>query len=73
MRSPDAVPSGPQADYMFEFESFDDGRGGSVSFGLYGGDYQVEFYCQSLKGPEQENCISKEKAENFVRELMEEG
>jgi hypothetical protein len=67
------VVSSPHGDYNLAFEEFDDGRGGSISFGRYGADYQIEFYCQGLKGPGQENCITKDKAEAFVATMLEAG
>jgi len=63
----------PHEDYRHDFEAFDDGGGGSISFGRNEADYHVEFYCLGLREPEQENCIDKLRAEDFVTSMLEEG
>lgn len=57
-------------DYMMPYEDFDDGRGGSLSFGFHGGDYQVELYCLAEAPDPEANCLVAEDVEAFVLGLM---
>jgi hypothetical protein len=57
-------------DYMRDYEDFDDGRGGSISFGYGSCDYQVEFYCKSFSASAEVNCIEAIEASEFVVDLV---
>lgn len=50
------------------FEEADDGRGGSLSFGRYGVDYHIEFYCHKEAG----GCIDKAAADAFLADMFAE-
>lgn len=60
----------PEDDYMMPYEDFDDGRGGSLSFGFRGADYQVELYCLAENPDPETNCLDHEQVEGFVNSLM---
>lgn len=66
--SPD--PGDGDDDYMMPYEDFDDGRGGSLSFGFRGGDYQVELYCLAEAPDPEANCLVAEEVKAFVYSLM---
>jgi hypothetical protein len=55
--------------YDKRFEEADDGQGGMISFGRYGADYHVEFYCHRR---DEKNCIDENKALAFLA-LLEGG
>ena len=55
-------------DYAMNFEEADDGRGGSLSFGRYGVDYHIEFYCHD----ETEGCINAGSAGAFLADMFAE-
>lgn len=55
-------------DYVMGFEEADDGRGGSLSFGRYGVDYHIEFYCHD----ETESCINAGSAGAFLADMFAE-
>lgn len=57
-------------DYMMAYEDFDDGRGGSLSFGFRGADYQVELYCLAESPDPRTNCLDAATLEDFARNLM---
>lgn len=57
-------------DYMMPYEDFDDGRGGSLSFGFRGADYQVELYCLAEDPDPEANCLDPAAVEGFVYGLM---
>lgn len=57
-------------DYLHDFEAFSEERGGSVSFGFAGCDYQVEFYCPASDDPDEEACMTPSEAEIFVLDLF---
>ncbi len=61
---------GEDGDYMMPYEDFDDGRGGSLSFGFRGADYQVELYCLAENPDPEANCLEAGEVEGFVRSLM---
>lgn len=57
--------------YMQPFEEIGEGRGGSLSFGRYGVDYHIEFYCHPV-GPDPEagaNCVDETRARAMVAEM----
>lgn len=63
------VMSAPiRRDYVMGFEEADDGRGGSLSFGRYGVDYHIEFYCHD----ETESCINAGSAGAFLADMFAE-
>lgn len=66
----DADPGHEDDEYMMPYEDFDDGRGGSLSFGFRGGDYQVELYCLAEAPDPEANCLVAEEVEAFVYSLM---
>lgn len=53
-------------DYAMAFEEADDGRGGSLSFGRYGVDYHIEFYCHD----DAEGCIDTAEADAFLTAMF---
>lgn len=55
-----------RADYTMSFEDGDDGRGGSISFGRYGVDYHIEFFCHGTA----EACIDEKAARTFLKEVF---
>lgn len=58
-------------DYVRPYEEFDDGRGGTISFGYHGYDYQVEFYCRDMSAPAtRPTCIDAGAARAFVQDLL---
>ncbi len=59
------------ATYVKPYEEFDDGRGGTISFGYANFDYAVEFYCRDMTAPGvRPTCIDAEKARDFIGELL---
>jgi hypothetical protein len=58
------------SNYSHGFREFPDRRGGKYSFGWSGSDYQVEFHCHGLDQPGHGNCMTPEKAEGFVKEML---
>lgn len=55
-----------RTDYTMSFEDGDDGRGGSLSFGRYGVDYHIEFFCHGAA----EACINEKAAGVFLAEMF---
>lgn len=55
-----------RADYTMSFEDGEDGRSGSLSFGRYGVDYHIEFFCRGGA----ENCIDGAGASAFLAALF---
>lgn len=55
-----------RGDYKAGFEDADDGRGGSLSFGRYGVDYHIEFYCHDGT----EGCIDEASAGAFLADMF---
>ena len=55
-----------RADYTMSFEDGDDGRGGSLSFGRYGVDYHIEFFCHGAA----EACIDEKAAGAFLEGMF---
>lgn len=55
-----------RTDYDMTFEDTDDGRGGSLSFGRYGVDYHIEFYCRDAA----EGCIDEAAASAFLTRIF---
>lgn len=53
-------------DYDMTFEDTDDRRGGSLSFGRYGVDYHIEFYCRD----DAEGCIDEVAAGAFLTDML---
>lgn len=55
-----------RADYTMSFEDGDDGRGGSLSFGRYGVDYHIEFFCHGAT----EACVDAKAASAFLEDMF---
>ncbi len=55
-----------RGDYTMSFEDVDDRRGGSLSFGRYGVDYHIEFYCHGDK----EGCVDEAAAGAFLTDIF---
>lgn len=62
-------PGHEGGEYMMPYEDFDDGRGGSLSFGFRGADYQVELYCLAEAPDPRANCLVAGDVEAFVQGL----
>ncbi|TNE39298.1 MAG: hypothetical protein EP347_04970 [Alphaproteobacteria bacterium] len=56
--------------YYNGWRAFDDNRGGVVRFGFAGANYEVQFHCRGLKEPGHGNCMTAEKAEGFVKDML---
>lgn len=75
--NPDATTaSGPpepriREPYTKRFEEAAEGQGGTLSFGRFGADYQVEFYCREDFILKDVNCIDETGARTFVQTLEE--
>lgn len=68
--TPRVTHQSKRQNYNHGFRSFDDRRGGLISFGWSGADYEVKFHCRGLNEPGHGNCVSSEKAEGFVKEML---
>ncbi len=62
-----------QEDYMMPYERFTDGEGGAFSFGKFGADYLVEFYCLPLDDKKLNLCMDETGARAFVNEMVSGG
>ncbi|TNE59886.1 MAG: hypothetical protein EP340_01345 [Alphaproteobacteria bacterium] len=56
--------------YYNGWHAFDDNRGGTVRFGFAGANYEIQFHCRGLKEPGHGNCMTAEKAEGFVKDML---
>jgi hypothetical protein len=56
-------------DYIRPYQGFSEENGGSISFGRFGADYHIEFYCLNGRGLHEAGCIDGQGAREFIENL----